>query len=133
MIAGDAALFGVKVREFHRIRQSFVKYDDGRIGQWRSGANLERDGEQKEKVRSTIHLQTEFETVVGDMSAFWKPRFGRLRQLMRNVREISFAWLHTPRHVQRLIHIKMGGVRFFPRSINPKSFYARHKIDNLLR
>ena len=78
-------------------------------------------------------LETELEAVVSDMRARWQPRLGRLRKLVRNVREISRVWPHTGRDFQGLPNTQMGRVRFVAQCIDDQDLYARDKMDNSVR
>ncbi len=80
-----------------------------------------------------FHLETELEAVVSNMGASWQPRLGRLRKLVRNVREISRVWSHARSDFQRLPNTQMGRVRFVAQRIDDQELYARDKIDNSIR
>src|SRR5260370_18811293 len=67
------------------------------------------------------------------MCASGQPRLGRLRTLVRNVREISRDWSHARCDFQRLPNTQMRRVRFVAQCVDDQNLYARDKIDNRIR
>src|SRR5260370_5352127 len=80
-----------------------------------------------------FHLETELEAVVSNMGASWQPRLGRLRKLVRNVREISRVWSHARSDFQGLPNTQMRRVRFVAQCIYDQDLHACDKIDQSIR
>src|SRR5260370_644286 len=75
-------------------------------------------------------LETELQTVVSDMRPSGQPRLGRLRKLVRDVREIRHSGSYTRGDFQRLFHAEMRRVRFVTQGVDDQNPYARDEIDN---
>src|SRR6266481_6151436 len=80
-----------------------------------------------------FHLETQLEAVVSNMGARWQPRLGRLRKLVRNMREIRRVWSHARCDFQRLPNTQMRRVRFVAQCVDDQNLYACDKIDNRIR
>src|SRR3984893_3345066 len=119
MVAGDAALPRIKPRELDRFRNGFVVNDNCRRGEWFLGpARINYECHQeREKKTPMFHLQAELEPVIGDVRPGWKTRFGRLRQFVSDVGEISFGRSQASCDGESLVDAQVCRVRLVPQRV----------------
>src|SRR4051812_29989864 len=135
MVAGGPALFGVKLGQLDRLGNVLVENNDRSrrqrlLGERARESKCER---AKDQSGSPIHLQFDFQTVVGDADTARQTRFFSLGQFVTNMSKQRPARFDLPRDFQSLGYAQMGRMGLMPERIDDEDFYASNLMRNLLR